>query len=206
MFRNEAAKCRFRRPCSRTETLYCFAPHREMGRVEADADLDAGEYWYRVQFVRRVEDIAEDDLTPLDEADSSLEQLATNGRWGRAQAFKCALTVERINQKNRNTVYSFNAQRILFQPYQYKPLLKILDSADRKLLIADEVGLGKTIEAGLVLTELDARRNLDKVLIVCPSRLRQKWREELDRKFDQDFEIFDRAALVNYFATSPKQS
>jgi SNF2 family DNA or RNA helicase len=72
--------------------------------------------------------------------------------------------------------HSFKSQRIQFEPYQYKPLLKILDSPDRRLLIADEVGLGKTIEAGLILTELQARRPLDRVLVVCPSRLRNKLR------------------------------
>ncbi len=144
---------------------------RELGRIERDAALDGGEFWYRVRFVKRAENVVEADLDPLDDACSSIEQLASHGRWGRIQAFRCALAMERITQTNRSTVYSFKAQRILFEPYQYKPLLKILDSSDRRLLIADEVGLGKTIEGGLVLTELEARRPLDKVLIVCPSRL-----------------------------------
>ena len=59
----------------------------------------------------------------LDDTDSTLEQLATHGRWGRVQAFRCAMAVERITNTNRSTVYAFNAQRILFEPYQYKPLL-----------------------------------------------------------------------------------
>ena len=171
---------------------------REMGRIERDAVLDGGEYWYRVRFVQRVENIVETDLDPLEESDESLEQLATRGRWGRVQAFRCALAVERITQANRSTLYSFRAQRILFEPYQYKPLLKILDSPDRRLLIADEVGLGKTIEAALILTELEARRPLDRVLVVCPSRLRHKWREELNRKFDQEFDIYDKQGLTEY--------
>ena len=171
---------------------------REMGRVERDAILDAGEQWYRVRFVKRVDNVVEDDLDPLDDSDESLEKLAICGRWGKVQAFRCALVAERITQKNRSTVYSFRAQRILFEPYQYKPLLKILDSPDRRLLIADEVGLGKTIEAGLILTELEARRSIDTVLVVCPSRLREKWREELNRKFDQEFDIFDRRSMIEY--------
>ena len=133
---------------------------REMGRIERDPVLDGGEYWYRVKFVNRAENIVEADLDPLDHADDSIEQLVMHGRWGRIRAFRCALAVERITQTNRSTVYSFKAQRILFEPYQYKPLLKILDSPDRRLLVADEVGLGKTIEAGLILTELEARRPL----------------------------------------------
>jgi superfamily II DNA or RNA helicase len=169
-----------------------------MGRVEGEPLLDAGEYWYRVRFVRRIENVVEEDLDAVDEGDSSLIELAMRGRWGRISAFRCALAIDRITYSSKNTVYTYRAQRILFEPYQYKPLLKILNSPDRRLLVADEVGLGKTIEAGLILTELEARQYLDRVLVVCPSRLRDKWKEELNRKFGQDFEIFDRRALREY--------
>jgi superfamily II DNA or RNA helicase len=171
---------------------------REQGLVLQDPSREAGEYWYRVRFVNRTEHVVEADLDPLDEADESLEDLARAGRWGRLRAFRCALAVERITNQNRSTIYSFRAQRILFEPYQYKPLLKILDSPDRRLLIADEVGLGKTIEAGLILTELEARLPLDRVLVVCPSRLKEKWRDELNRKFDQEFDLFDRRGFLAY--------
>jgi len=170
----------------------------EPGRVERDPVLDGGEYWYRVRFVKRVENVVEADLDALSEGGETLESLAVSGRWGTMQACRCALAVERITNTNRSTVYAFKAHRILFEPYQYKPLLKVLDSPDRRLLIADEVGLGKTIEAGLVLTELEARRPLDKVLIACPSRLRDKWREELNRKFDQEFDIYDKPMMLDY--------
>lgn len=181
----------------------------EMGKIVADPVLDGGEYWYRVQFVRRVENVVEDDVDGLSDDYATLERLAQSGRWGTLQAFRCALAVERIQNTNRTTVYTYRAQRILFEPYQYKPLLKLLDSHDRRLLIADEVGLGKTIEAGLILTELEAREYLDKVLIVCPSRLRDKWREELNPKFNQDFEIHTSQTLREYItraAESPEKS
>ncbi|MBM3744425.1 MAG: DEAD/DEAH box helicase [Acidobacteria bacterium] len=170
----------------------------ELGNVVEDPVLDGGEFWYRVRFVRRVENVVEQDLDPLTDEHLNLERLVKSGRWGTIQAFRCALTVERITHSNRSTVYSFNAQRILFEPYQYKPLLRVLDSFDRKLLIADEVGLGKTIEAGLILTELEARQELDRVIVACPSRLRDKWREELNRKFNQDFEVYTSQTLREY--------
>jgi len=172
----------------------------EIGKVVASPVLEGGEFWYRVQFIHRVEYVVEEDLDALTDDFLSLEQLARAGRWGKLQAFRCALSVERIKNTNRTTVYAYRALRILFEPYQYKPLLKILDSPDRRLLIADEVGLGKTIEAGLILTELEARDELDKVLVVCPSRLRDKWREELNRKFNQDFEIYTSQSLREYIA------
>ncbi|MFN0197809.1 MAG: DEAD/DEAH box helicase, partial [Planctomycetaceae bacterium] len=168
----------------------------ERGRIERDPDLVGGEYWYRVRFNKRVDHVVEDDLDAIREEEDTLESLVTAGRWGRLQAVRCALGIERIQHTNRSTIYAFQSQRILFEPYQYKPLLKVLDSPDRRLLIADEVGLGKTIEAGLVLTELNARRPMERVLIVCPSRLREKWRNELNRKFDQDFKIFDKGSFL----------
>ncbi len=170
----------------------------ELGFVSAEPELDAGDYWYKITFGHRSEQIPEEELIPLEEDAPTISSLVKSNRWGRLDAFRCALALEKLTDPSRNTVYAYNAQRILFQPYQYKPLLKVLDSADRRLLVADEVGLGKTIEAGLVLTELEARQEIDKVLIVCPSRLRDKWREELNRKFNQDFEIFDKPSLRQY--------
>jgi SNF2 family DNA or RNA helicase len=171
---------------------------KEMGRVERDPVLDAGEYWYRVRFSKRIDNVVEEDLEPLEDATESLESITARGSWGRLQAFRTALTIERITNTNQSTIYALRAQRILFEAFQYKPLLKILESPDRRLLIADEVGLGKTVEAGLILTELEARRPLERVLVVCPSRLREKWRDEMSRKFGQDFDIATRGDLEEY--------
>lgn len=168
----------------------------EPGWIESEPLLEGGEFWYRVRFGKRRDNVVEDDLEALGDAEETLESLATGGRWGRLQAVRCALGIERIKHTNRSTIYAFQSQRILFEPYQYKPLLKVLDSPDRRVLIADEVGLGKTIEAGLVLTELSARRPLERVLVVCPSRLREKWRNELNGKFDQDFDILDKRGFL----------
>jgi len=168
----------------------------EMGRVERDPQLEGGEYWYRVRFIKRVDQVVQDDLDAVSGSEDTIESLVSQGRWGRLQAVRCALGIERILHTNRSTVYAFQSQRILFEPYQYKPLLKVLDSPDRRVLIADEVGLGKTIEAGLVLTELNARRALDRVLVVCPSRLREKWRNELNGKFGEDFDILDKRSFL----------
>ncbi len=171
---------------------------RDMGRVEGEPERMAGEYWYTVRFNRRVDTVVEEDLEELNAAGESLDALAAAGRWGRMQAFRSALAVERITNANQNTLYAFRAQRVLFEAFQYKPLLKLLESHDRRLLIADEVGLGKTIEAGLILAELEARQPLDRVLIVCPSRLREKWRDEMGRKFGQDFDIMARHEIQEF--------
>jgi SNF2 family DNA or RNA helicase len=176
----------------------------ELGKVTGSPRRVAGDYWYTVRFVARSEQVVESNLQPLPTSPSTIEELAGSGAWGRLRTFRSAISFARLRgENNRNTVYTFRAQRILFEPYQYKPLLHLLESPDRRVLIADEVGLGKTIEAGLVLTELEARdpEEVERVLVVCPSRLRAKWQEELSRKFEQEFEILNSASLREY-ATS----
>src|SRR3546814_15824134 len=78
-----------------------------------------------------------------------------------------------------------------FHAYQFKPVLSFLDSPSNGLLIAVEVGLGKTIEAGLIWTELRARYDASRLLVVCQATLRQKWKDELALKFSIDASIVD---------------
>ena len=80
------------------------------------------------------------------------------------------------------------------EDYQLVPLLKALRMPRVSLLIADDVGLGKTVEAGLILTELLLRRRIQRVLVLTPASLRQQWQEELWEKFSLRFEVVDRQA------------
>ena len=63
--------------------------------------------------------------------------------------------------------------------HQFLPVKKMLESPDQRLLIADEVGTGKTIEAGLIWAELESRaaHGLENVWIICPKALVGKWAE-----------------------------
>ena len=93
------------------------------------------------------------------------------------------------------------AERDLFQapfragirldPYQLLPLRKALRLPRVNLLIADDVGLGKTVEAGLVLRELLLRRRVDYTVVIAPAAMTGQWREELQSKFGLAFEIVD---------------
>ena len=79
------------------------------------------------------------------------------------------------------------------EDYQLVPLLKALAMPRVNLLIADDVGLGKTIEAGLILNELLLRRRIRRVLILTPASLRVQWqRDELWDKFNLRFDLVDR--------------
>ena len=83
---------------------------------------------------------------------------------------------------------------VRIENYQLVPLLKALSMPRVSLLIADDVGLGKTVEAGLILTELLLRRRIRRVLVLTPASLRHQWRDELRDKFALRFEVVDRKA------------
>ncbi len=86
-------------------------------------------------------------------------------------------------------LYSYNTNRLIPQYYQYRPLIKMLKSPNNRLLIADEVGLGKTIEAGMILKEIDKREEVEIALIIVPSSLTLKWKQEMLLRFGEDFEV-----------------
>ncbi len=77
--------------------------------------------------------------------------------------------------------------------HQMTPLLKALALPRANLFIADDVGIGKTIEAGLVLQELVLRQQVDFVLIVCPPAVAVHWRTQMQKRFGVGFEIYDPA-------------
>ena len=78
------------------------------------------------------------------------------------------------------------------EDYQLVPLLKALRMPRVSLLLADDVGLGKTVEAGLILTELLLRRRIQRILVLTPASLRRQWQEELWEKFSLRFAVVDR--------------
>lgn len=86
---------------------------------------------------------------------------------------------------------------IKLMTHQLTPLMKALELPRANLFIADDVGLGKTIEAGLVLQELILRQQADFVLIVCPAAICLQWRDEMLRRFGLGFEVMSRRFVAN---------
>ncbi|MEW6074209.1 MAG: helicase-related protein [Planctomycetota bacterium] len=84
--------------------------------------------------------------------------------------------------------------RVALEAYQLAPALRLLAKPRPRLLIADDVGLGKTIEAGLAMLELLARGLATRILVVTPPGLMDQWQEELDEKFRLQFAILDNAS------------
>lgn len=76
--------------------------------------------------------------------------------------------------------------------FQLVPLLKALQMPRVSLLIADDVGLGKTVEAGLILAELLLRRRIRRVLVICPASLCGQWQQEMKDKFALSFDAVNR--------------
>ena len=107
------------------------------------------------------------------------------------------LTAHQILSPSNQSLYSLNAAKIDFVPYQFRPVLKLIKSETPRLLVADGVGVGKTIEAGLILKELQARSPLEAIIIICPKPLvsEHKWRLEMKEKFGEDFVHADSSVM-----------
>ena len=87
-------------------------------------------------------------------------------------------------------------------PYQLEPALAVLRGATR-LLLADAVGLGKTIQAGLILAELRERGWAERALVLCPAGLRATWAAELQQRFHIDCAVLDQSAIAESVAALP---
>lgn len=149
-----------------------------------------GRQLYVVKFPNHTSDEFEANLMPDCDISDPFER-CMSGIFGSYTEFTKKNTSFKIGTSNNSTISSLKSSKTVFQPYQYQPLLKFLNSANRRLLIADEVGLGKTIEAGHIMLELKARKELSNVLIVCTKSLQDKWKKELETKFGLIFKIYE---------------
>ena len=109
-----------------------------------------------------------------------------------ADDLRAHLTSLHLLSPSTANLYSLRSGRVHFVPYQYRPVVRLIRADRPRLLIADEVGVGKTIEAGLIIKELRARTDISSVLVICPKALvtERKWFVEMKR-FDEHFEALD---------------
>lgn len=158
-----------------------------------------GQHYYKV-FIEssRKPWMAESDLLPQTVGGDPLSR-ALQDQWGSPEAFLTYLTKEKLLHPLTDLLYSYQASRTDFYAHQYVPLLKLLESPEQRILIADEVGLGKTIEAGLILAEQRSRGPLKRVLIVCQGALLiGKWIYEMRHRFDEPFEALTSERLESF--------
>lgn len=109
----------------------------------------------------------------------------------RQDAFLNAVRWGAIASADVRTLQAPFRSGIDIEDYQLDPVVRALEMPRVKLLVADDVGLGKTIEAGLVVQELLLRQRARNVLIVCPSTLQIQWRDQMRDKFGLEFRIVD---------------
>lgn len=126
---------------------------------------------------------------------STIKDRLKAGHFGKLRDLQRLITFEKLKGTLHEVIYSMEAAQIDFYPYQFKPVLKFINSPTERLIIADEVGLGKTIESALIWMELQARRQAKRLLVVCPKILAEKWRDELRTKFLFDARVVDFSTL-----------
>lgn len=175
----------------------------KIGTVTDQTRQRASGLQYRVNWNGRLDWHYEEELISADDVgcEDPLE-LIREGRYGRVDDLRRLLTHIHLSGRLSNVVYAMGLTQTDFYPHQYKPLLTLLNSPANGLLIADEVGLGKTIEAGLIWTELRARYDMRRLLVVCPAMLREKWRLELSSRFGLDAHIVDAKTLWQELAST----
>lgn len=160
----------------------------ELGYVVKVLNLSRVKQMYRVKYDHR--ELENNELSSSLMLDVNLsdpfERLRQN-IFGHYTEYLKDNTTFKIRSSNNSTISSLKASKTIFKPYQFKPLLKFLNSDNKRILIADEVGLGKTIEAGHIMLELKARGEFKNALVVCPMALKAKWATELNDKFGLDF-------------------
>ena len=165
---------------------------QKKGIISSVSDYIRGRQLYVVNWGDYESEELESEL--IEDCDiSNVYERCKRGLFGSYSEFAQKNTSSKIKSSNNSTISSLKASKTLFRAYQFKPLLKYINSPSRRLLVADEVGLGKTIEAGHIMLEMKARRELRNALIICPKSLQVKWRSELIEKFGMFFKIYDTA-------------
>ncbi|QAR30821.1 DEAD/DEAH box helicase [Ornithobacterium rhinotracheale] len=126
--------------------------------------------------------VSSDELI-VEQATNPWERLADND-FDDYSNFTISSISNKVKNTSSNTISTLKASKTIFKPYQFIPLLKLLNSNNRRIIVADEVGLGKTISAGHIALELAARNELESLLIVCLNSLQEKWIDEFANKFN----------------------
>ncbi|HET6878924.1 MAG TPA: helicase-related protein [Pirellulales bacterium] len=132
-------------------------------------------------------------LTEMQRVDSPLER-ARRRQWDEPWRFELKVLAARFLTGNVGGQLSNARTEIL--PHQIFAAHRVIASPRRRFLLADEVGLGKTIEAGMIWQALDQRGQANRTLIVTPAGLTTQWQEELQEKFGVLFQIFGRDFLA----------
>ncbi len=131
-----------------------------------------------------------------------VEQMVLRGEYATTDVHLLNLEAHRLRAMRHTGITTLNhlRRKIKILPHQVKAGIRVLNQMQGRAILADEVGLGKTIEAGIIMKELIARGKAKSILILTPAALAQQWEQELWDKFgekfiqhnDPEFKGFDR--------------
>ena len=138
----------------------------------------------------------------LDQSDSDIQYISSNLRSlsvNESRPFEMNLSLKAMELKLTHAfdkLSSLSNSRTRLLPHQIESTYIVVNSLKPRFILADEVGLGKTIEAALIMKELIFRNAYKRVLIVTPSPLLVQWKQELKNKFKEDITIIKRKNYI----------
>ena len=177
--------------------VYLKNDPRPIGVVSGRIREYAGIRRWQVVFAKGAQYVPADQLEVVKDGGDDAIDLLQRGRLGHELDLRRTITHARLTGRLADVIYSMDTTGTDFYAHQFKPVVKLMNSAGRGLLIADEVGLGKTIEAGLIWTELRTRFDFRRLLVLCPAVLRDKWQRELRNRFGVEADILDATATLS---------
>ena len=142
----------------------------------------------------RREQVAEMDLLPAQLTDPV--DRFRHGQIDLAEQFNLRSVAADLWARNRHDdLVSLSHARVDLEAYQVSVVHRVVMNYPHRFLLCDEVGLGKTIEAGMIIKELRARGLARRVLILAPAGIQRQWQFELKTKFNETFSIFNKLTL-----------
>ena len=145
---------------------------------------------WRVQFLTGVRTVPESALRPNRNLDAITK--IKNGQIGSYKKFRLGLVTRHHRLAHlHDDLVSLGHTRVDVKPHQVGVVHRVITSYPHRFLLCDEVGLGKTIEAGMILKELRTREIVKRCLVIVPPNLRRQWQFELKTKFNEVFSILD---------------
>ncbi|MFC1716449.1 DEAD/DEAH box helicase, partial [Candidatus Poribacteria bacterium] len=163
---------------------------KDQGRIINILSLDDTSY-YEIYFPKTKETLTLEEKD-VQKITTPLENLQ-NKNYDPSALLKLRILSERIDSLlYQDKLITANNFKIVPLPHQVLAVNNVIGKFMPRCLIADEVGLGKTIEAALIYEELKLRNMVNRILIITPAGLTVQWRDELKTKFNEDFSIIDR--------------
>ena len=143
--------------------------------------------------------VPEADLRPLAMTDP-LERFRA-GEIGSTKRYLLRQVAQQYRMQNlQDDLVSLGQSQVDIQPHQVSVVHKVISYYPHRFLLCDEVGLGKTIEAGMALKELRARGGAQRVLAIVPPNLVRQWQFEMRTKFNEPFAVLNTATVNNFQA------